>query len=450
MSFEIATIAATNYWPRIRVLAESAGRFHSNARVHALIIDARTKEDRARLERDEPNVTVYGLDDLDLPTNELLSARYTITELCTAVKARFLKLVIQQAGCEKLCYIDPDITFFHRADVLDERLDAADIILTPHFLSPDDPGSIDQEPAYLMIGTFNLGFIGLRRGENVFRFLDWWDERTMRFSSEEPGAVFTDQQWINLVPTIFPRVEALTHSGLNVSFANIRGRQVQRQNGRFLAKGLPLIFYHYHGFRLGMRPYDYFRGHLDEETADALYRVYEQALISKTPSTNDSSKDAGNQDSRVMSDGQPFPRILVLASHRMTADGIDAWPADGTRDALDDVGRWLVSDPAATPYSRTLAYLEHRRQRLPNYDQLIQTYRTSRWTRWKIDTWFFLFGPRALRFPAAWLPCSALMARLRRLAGSVWRGLRGQRTWRPESTAAELKAAKATEAKPPC
>ena len=51
-------------------------------------------------------------------------------------------------------------------------------------------------------GTFNAGLLAV--GEGAEPFLDWWNDRTARYCLLEPGrALFVDQGWLALVPTLF-------------------------------------------------------------------------------------------------------------------------------------------------------------------------------------------------------------------------------------------------------
>jgi hypothetical protein len=97
--------------------------------------------------------------------------------------------------------------------------------------------------------------------------------------------------------------------------------------------------------------------------------------------------------------------------------------------SLDEVGRWMVSSLTAAPYVRTLAYLKHHLRGSGCPERLIAAYASSRLTRARIDAWFALFGPRAVRFPAPWLSQPLLVRLLRRSIGALARlrsGLRGR------------------------
>ena len=405
------SVAASNYWPQIRVLADSLGKFHPDWILHVLLIDVDRGEECAQFESQEPNVRVWTLNRLGFPCCDVLSARYNITELCTAVKPRLLKQVLLDTAAEKLFYLDPDLMFFSGMDDAVSQLDRAALIFTPHFLSPEDAVSIEDEITYLRIGTYNLGFAGMRNCETAMRFLDWWDVRCMRYSSSVPGAVFTDQHWINLVPTMFRGTEDLIHHGYNVSYANLKGRSPSLHNGCPCVADQPLVFFHFHKFKPPVEELVYLQGHSDQQWAKIVVGAYDLLLAEKS---RDSAKLASRF--RLMSDGQSFPRLLIEATHRMTEDG-QLWENLPACRSLDDVGKWLVSSDVAAPYSRSLAFWSHRLHRKGEFSEMLERYRSDPVIRGRIDNWFHLFAPRALRFPAAWLPQGTMMRTVRRAVG---------------------------------
>ena len=71
--------------------------------------------------------------------------------------------------------MDPDILVTGTLDGLFEKLDASDIVLTPH-LDQDYPadGLLPDDGYILRAGQFNLGFIGVSATENAQSFLNWW------------------------------------------------------------------------------------------------------------------------------------------------------------------------------------------------------------------------------------------------------------------------------------
>jgi hypothetical protein len=414
---QVVTIAASNYWPQIRVLAVSLRRHDPDARVHVLLIDA---DDCAPRQDQADGIVLHTLAPLELPERQHLAAQFTVTELCTAVKARFLRYLFDSQRMDRLLFLDPDVMFFSSLRPVWDRFEQADILLTPHFTDPSEAESLEQELLYLRVGTFNLGFIGIRDTTNVRRFLDWWDERIMRHNNDDPEhGVFTDQQWVNLVPGMFRRVEILEHPGLNVAYSNLRGRRLTRKGDAFLVNGQPLVFFHYHKFRANTAPATYFRGHLDAATAHRLFTCYAEALEQQGALVSRSTN--GIPFFGPLADGQPFPTVLRRAGRRMGPEVAKiSFTAVRTSDEL---GQCLVRHPLAAPYVRCLAYYEHRRAELGSAEHTLERYCASWWTRLRINTWFYICGPKAIRFPVRWIEPNRWRRALRFSVGTVWRGI---------------------------
>ncbi len=64
---------------------------------------------------------------------------------------------------DKLLYLDPDILILNSLDGLQGALEEANVLLTPHLLSPlPADGCKQNDHDILQAGTYNLGFLGLR------------------------------------------------------------------------------------------------------------------------------------------------------------------------------------------------------------------------------------------------------------------------------------------------
>jgi hypothetical protein len=411
---QAATIAATNYWPHVRVLADSLARHDPGAVVHALMVDLAIGQP---LEGVGPNLVVHRLPELGLPALATFAPRFSLTEFCTAVKPAFLRRLLNTSGAGRVLYLDPDLMFFDSLRFVWERLGPSDILLTPHFLDAGEPADVEQEMLYLRVGTFNLGFIGLADTPNVRRFLDWWEQRCWRFNCDDPErGVFTDQQWVNLAPGMFRKVEILEHAGLNVNFHSVRVRRPRPDGDGFrLAGGEPLVFFHFHKFRPGQSPTAYFHGNLDTTAAAALHGRYAAALAGQRgPAPNTPPFDR-------LADGSPYPAVFRRAYREMLARP-DARPVTEAV-APDDMGRRVIADSTSGPYVRVWAFHECRGGR-GTPGELLAAYRRSRRLRRRIDGWFYLFGPSAVPFPIHWVDTTRGRRLLRRMVGVCWRGLR--------------------------
>jgi len=240
----ICTIVASNYLAYARCLAKSFLSHHPDGKVFALVVD---NPGGGPPDDSEP-FTVVPVIDIREPGLSDLARRYTVVELCTAVKPFFLQHLFEKYGFEKLCYFDPDIWFYDRIDELFALLDEADFVLLPHILDFLDDGFIPDELRILQVGAYNLGFLGLARRDKCERFLTWWKGKLLKYCRIElDRGLFVDQRWMDLVPSLFAKVYIHRDPSCDVAYWNLSHRFVTRDGGRYLVNGVPLKFFHFSG-----------------------------------------------------------------------------------------------------------------------------------------------------------------------------------------------------------
>jgi hypothetical protein len=241
------TICSNNYLAQALVLAASAKKFQPSWKFVLGLVDVKTEA---------ISYDSFGFEVLEIaaiePGIEGLAGKYSIVELNTCVKATYCKWFFDERGAEEVVYLDPDTCLYQPLNDLDGFFAEADILLTPHVLTPIPlDGRPIGENLFLNYGLYNLGFLALRRSEETARFLDWWKERTYANGYNRPGVgLYTDQLWINLVPVYFRRVALIRHPGYNMGPWNLHERELFREEGHFMLRGgLQLVFYHFSGFR---------------------------------------------------------------------------------------------------------------------------------------------------------------------------------------------------------
>ena len=243
------TIIARNYFAQSRVLSSSFIRQHPGSRFVTLVIDG-ADGDR-RIDGDDL-VLLPG--DLGQPPGEWeqMAGLYSVMEFATAMKPAFLRhLLTFEDGGElppAVLYLDPDVMVYRPFPEVFSTAAHADIALTPHVLHPLPREGLEPgEDALMHSGLFNLGFICV--GQGALPFLDWWHER-LRVDAvvDFPNALFTDQRWVDWVPSLFGCAVLRDH-GLNVAYWNIHERPLSRAgDGEILAAGDPLKFFHFSGY----------------------------------------------------------------------------------------------------------------------------------------------------------------------------------------------------------
>jgi len=246
----VFTICGNNYLPQARVLGASLARHNPEWRFHIILID---KKSSAINYAGEGIHEVLEVESLGIPDFAGMAERYSLVELSTSVKAAACQHLfrIHPEGTEVM-YLDPDIKVYGDfREVLRETGDA-EIALTPHALTPIPlDGQFPQENLFLNHGTFNLGFLLLRRGEESQKLLAWWAERLREKAVIQlVEGYFTDQIWMNLVPVYFEKVRILRSFGLNLAFWNLHERTVSSDpGGGYRVNGRdPLVFVHFSSY----------------------------------------------------------------------------------------------------------------------------------------------------------------------------------------------------------
>ena len=192
------------------------------------------------------------VDKINIQNFKSFYSRYNITELNTAVKPYFFDYLFNcNPEVDSILYFDPDIYVYNKFTALEAALDKNQIILTPHITEPIFDAKTPGETDFLNTGLYNLGFIGLKRGVDTFKLLEWWKERLKYYCyiDFEKG-LFVDQIWLNFAPIFFKNVFILHDPGYNMAYWNLHERIFsQKEDGQYIVNcESPLVFYHFSGY----------------------------------------------------------------------------------------------------------------------------------------------------------------------------------------------------------
>lgn len=236
------TSICSNYLPKAMALAESVKRNCPNATFVVCLVEREAPPearnfphfDRILLAKDA------GFDHFDR-----FIFRHSIVEASTAVKAQaMLHLLSVYPDHDKFVYLDPDVLVYSNFVELERILDTSSIVLAPHLLVP---GNIDMEISSMAHGTYNLGFLAIRRADNSQQMLKWWAERLFRFCYDDKArGIFTDQKWIDLVPCFFD-AHILKHHGYDFATWSLMGCTLASTAEGYTVNGDPLRFVHFSG-----------------------------------------------------------------------------------------------------------------------------------------------------------------------------------------------------------
>jgi hypothetical protein len=190
---------------------------------------------------------ILEVEKVDIDGFEWMVNNYSIVEFITAVKPFYFTYILKnRPDVDKVIYFDPDIMVFQPLTDLETKLDANDIVLTPHFTTPIEDSLQPTEKHVFNTGVFNLGFLAVKRSPNTIAMLRWWENklRTECILDLTRG-YFVDQLWMNLVPTFFDKVLIDKYPGYNMAHWNLHERSLVQTPEGYTVNGVPLVFYHF-------------------------------------------------------------------------------------------------------------------------------------------------------------------------------------------------------------
>ncbi|MBC7892443.1 MAG: glycosyl transferase [Sphingobacteriaceae bacterium] len=245
------TLCSINYLAQARTLAESLAATNPDFRFVVGLVD---RLDAVTFDEDkQAPFELIEVHRLEIPNFAWMVAHYDITELNTAVKPYFIeKFFRENTEVERVIYFDPDIIVFQPLTHLLGQLEQHPIVVTPHLTVPHRDNLSTNENDHLNTGTFNLGFIALRRHPETDRFVTWWMEKlAYECFNDVCNGLFTDQKWINLVPIYFQNVGIEKHPGYNVAYWNLHERRMSQRQGVFFVNDTHMLqFFHFSGYGL--------------------------------------------------------------------------------------------------------------------------------------------------------------------------------------------------------
>lgn len=278
------TSIVPNYLAKARVLCESLKETNPGSFFVLGICDSKSIDEELLKTPFDAYLPFEAIDSIIDKRSFLF--KHNVTELCTAVKPFYAEEIMKRFGAEKVIYLDPDIVVFYSLEPLSNLLEKSSIILTPHQLKPENEDIYvrENEILFLKRGTYNLGFFGVNSSQDGLEILHWWQSRLLNYCFDDNYEVlpdlsangllglFTDQKWVDLIPSFFPSHQILRDPGYNVCTWNLSHRHVEMtKDGKYLVNGYPMRFFHFSGFDSG--------GHYNELLKSLRYYPHNSTVL---------------------------------------------------------------------------------------------------------------------------------------------------------------------------
>jgi lipopolysaccharide biosynthesis glycosyltransferase len=247
----VFTLCSANYLAHAKTLGDSLREHNPDFHFVIGLVDRWPKE--LAVSYGEP-YEVIPVEELGLPQFPDMMKKYNVIELNTAVKPFYLAFLFERnPNVEAVIYLDPDILVCGSFATLLEKLRQYNIVVTPHSCTYDDSAfNIHYEKVMLWAGVFNLGFIGVSRTGETFKFLKWWQIRLQDHCFRKPSipGSFYDQIWMGLAPLYFRGIYIEKDPGYNLCYWNHFERRLVFRGGRYVVNDKhDLIFIHFSGYK---------------------------------------------------------------------------------------------------------------------------------------------------------------------------------------------------------
>ncbi len=196
---------------------------------------------------DLPEIVPISLAEFEEGDAELIQAKATRSRVeyyFTCTPSLPLYVLKNYSDVDVISYLDADLFFFSDPAPIYEELGDKSILIVEHRFPPH---LREREE---LNGTYNVGFLSLRRNSIGLQCLQWWRERCIEWCYDRPeDGRFADQKYLDDWPVRFPEVVVLQNKGAGLAPWNVTNYTLNLTNGQMVVDSQPLVFFHFHGFR---------------------------------------------------------------------------------------------------------------------------------------------------------------------------------------------------------
>jgi hypothetical protein len=236
------TLFDRNYLLRGLALHRSLERHAGKFVLHVLCMDDTVHELLGRMAL--PGMRLIRRVDFEDPELLAVKPTRTVAEYCwTCTPSLSLYALKRNPEVELITYLDADLFFFSSPEPIFAEFGGASTLIVEHRFAP-------RFAHFTVNGKYNVEWLTFRRDANAMAALRWWRAKCIewcfyRLEEDRMG----DQKYLDRWPMQFEGVHVLQHVGAGVAPWNFTNYRIWTENGTPMVDNLPLIFYHFHGFR---------------------------------------------------------------------------------------------------------------------------------------------------------------------------------------------------------
>lgn len=194
----------------------------------------------------EPDLRLIALSDFEAayPVLAATKADRSLIEYYFTLTPSVVSHVLDQVQAdETVTYVDGDLYFFASPAPLHEMLEGQAVTIIPHRF-------VAAQRHLERFGIYNVGWLGFRNDSRGRAVAHWWRDRCIEWCHDRlEGDRYADQKYLDRFQQLFEGVVPVDHPGANLAPWNVDRHVLTLENGRLLADGEPVIFFHYQGLR---------------------------------------------------------------------------------------------------------------------------------------------------------------------------------------------------------
>lgn len=274
ITHNFCTLFDSNYFLRALVMYHSLEKSGDDFKLYAVCFDDLAYQLLVKLAL--PKLIAIPLNTFETPRLLDIKGQRTAGEYCWTCTPHVIRYVLDTYRLPEVTYLDADLCFYGKPSLLLSEFEESggSVLITEHRYTP----RYDQSATS---GIYCVQFMAFKADERGMKVLQWWQDRCIEwcYARYEDGK-FGDQKYLDDWPQRFEGVHVLKHIGGGVAPWNVQQYMFrQAGNGGIEVNGLPLVFFHFHGYKHyfdGIHDFGNYRLH--QPVIDMLYRPYIHAL----------------------------------------------------------------------------------------------------------------------------------------------------------------------------
>jgi hypothetical protein len=195
-----------------------------------------------------PNARLIRVDEIERGYPDLVRVKpeRTIGEYSWTCTPALMRYMLGQVGIgESVAYLDADLMFFSDTAAAFDEWGENDILIHEHRYSPRNRHMADSS------GVFNVGLVGIRNTAQGRTCLERWHDQCIEACTVDSArGLCGDQKYLDQWPGRYDRLTIFRHKGAGLAPWNIDQYELGEDAGAVRVDGVPLIFYHFHAFRV--------------------------------------------------------------------------------------------------------------------------------------------------------------------------------------------------------